>query len=461
MSDASTAGSPPVSSAARKLPPGPKGHWFWGSLQERRRDPLTLFTRGMRDYGDVVHYRMLIREIYLVSDPEGVKHVLVEQAARYAKAKPMRKLGALLLGDGLLTAEGDFWKRQRRLAQPAFHRERLARLCGLMADATREMLDRWERRRQQGEPFDCAADFMALTLSIVSRALFSMDVSADAAAVARAMVVALEETNRRILSFFPLPLWMPMARNREYVEAVRVLDEVVFKVIDARRKGRSEGADLLAMLMEARDEETGATMTDRQLRDEVMTLFLAGHETTANALAWTAWLVAQHPEVEAKLRSELGQVLGGRPPEAQDIQKLRYTSQVLDESMRLYPPAWITAREAQEDDHLLGFHVPKGTIVAVSPYVMHRNPRYWPDPDRFDPDRFAPDRAQERPRHAYFPFGAGQRMCIGNNFALMEGVLILAMLYQRFTVKVVEGHPVVPLPRVTLRPQHGIRIQLA
>jgi len=323
------------------------------------------------------------------------------------------------------------------------------------------MLDRWERRRQQGEPFDCAADFMALTLSIVSRALFSMDVSADADAVARAMVVALEETNRRILSFFPLPLWMPTARNREYVEAVRVLDEVVFKVIDARRKGRSEGADLLAMLMEARDEETGATMTDRQLRDEVMTLFLAGHETTANALAWTVWLVAQHPEVETKLRSELGQVLGGRVPEVQDVQKLRYTSQVLDESMRLYPPAWITAREAQEPDEILGFHVPRHTIVAMSPYVIHRNPRYWPDPERFDPDRFAPERAHERPKHAFFPFGAGQRMCIGNNFALMEGVLILAMLYQRFTVKVVEGHPVVPLPRVTLRPQHGIRIQLA
>jgi cytochrome P450 len=235
----------------------------------------------------------------------------------------------------------------------------------------------------------------------------------------------------------------------------------VFKIIDARRKGQSTGADLLQMLMEARDEETGGGMNDRQLRDEVMTLFLAGHETTANALAWTTWLVAQHPEVEAKLRAELGQVLGGRVPEVQDVPKLRYVSQVLDEGMRLYPPAWITARTAAEPDELLGYHVPKGTIVAVSPYVLHRNPRYWPDPERFDPDRFAPDRVQQRPRHAYIPFGAGQRMCIGNNFALMEGVLILAMLYQRFTMKVVEGHPVVPLPRVTLRPQHGIQVRLA
>jgi cytochrome P450 len=352
--------------------------------------------------------------------------------------------------------------RQRRLAQPAFHRERLAKLAEVMATSTREMLDRWERKRERGEAFDAAADFMALTLAIVSRSLFSTDVAGgDTAAVGRAITVSLEETNRRLFSFLGPPLWVPTARNREYKAAVRVLDEVVFKIIDARRKGQSTGADLLQMLMEARDEETGATMNDRQLRDEVMTLFLAGHETTANALAWTIWLVAQHPEVETKLRAELGQVLGGRVPAAQDVPKLRYVTQVLEESMRLYPPAWMVARQAEEADELLGFHVPKSTIMAMSPYVVHRNPRYWPDPERFDPDRFAPDRAQQRPRHAYFPFGAGQHMCIGNGFAMMEGALILAMLYQRFTVKLVEGHPVVPLPRVTLRPQHGIQVRLA
>jgi cytochrome P450 len=416
----------------------------------------------MLEHGNVVHFRMWIRNVFLVTEPEGVKHVLVDQAGRYSKGSGVRKLSSLLLGEGLLTSEGDHWRRQRRLAQPAFHKERLAKLASVMTTTTSEMLDRWEDRRKRGEAFDAAADFMALTLSIVSRALFSMDVGAgDAAAVGKAMVVALEETNRRILSFALLPLWVPTAHNREYLEAVRVLDDVVFKIIDARRKGQSHGEDLLAMLMSARDEETGATMDDRQLRDEVMTLFLAGHETTANALAWSIWLVARHPEVEARIRAELEQALGGRAPEMQDVPKLRYLSQVLDESMRLYPPAWIVARQAAEPDEILGFHVPKGTIVATSPYVVHRNPRYWPDPEKFDPERFAPERVQQRPRHAYFPFGAGQRMCIGNSFAMMEGVLILAMLYQRFTVKPVEGHPVVPHPRVTLRPLHGVQVRLS
>jgi cytochrome P450 len=242
---------------------------------------------------------------------------------------------------------------------------------------------------------------------------------------------------------------------------VKVLDDVVFKIINARRKGQSKGEDLLQMMMEARDEETGEGMSDRQLRDEVMTLFLAGHETTANALAWTTWLVARHPEVESKLRAEVEQALGGRTPEMQDLPKLRYVSQVLDEAMRLYPPAWITARECIEPDELMGYQVPKGTIVALCPYTTHHNPRLWPEPERFDPDRFTPDRAQARPRHAYFPFGAGQRMCIGNNFALMEGALILAMLYQRVSPKVDAGHRVEPLPRVTLRPVQGIQLRLS
>jgi len=419
-----------------------------------------MFVRGMREYGDIVHFRMLVRHVYLVSAPEGVKHVLVDHTAKYSKGTGIQKLGALLLGDGLLTSEGELWKRQRRLAQPAFHRERLAKLAGVMTSATRDMLDRWEQRKARGESFDAAVDFMALTLSIVSRALFSIDVAEDAAAVGKAMTVALEETNRRILSFVPFPLWVPTADNREYRAAVRVLDDVVFKIIDARRKGQSTGTDLLQMLMEARDEETGAGMDDRQLRDEVMTLFLAGHETTANALAWTVWLVARHPEVEARLRAEVEQVLGGRAPEVQDVSKLRYVSQVLDEAMRLYPPAWITARECIEPDELMGYHVPRGTIVAVCPFTTHHNPRLWPDPDRFDPDRFAPERAQDRPRHAYFPFGAGQRMCIGNSFALMEMALVLAMLYQRFSPRLEEGHPVEPHPRVTLRPLHGVRVRL-
>jgi cytochrome P450 len=445
--------------AAPHLAPLMEGHWFWGNLLERREDPLGLFLRAHARHGERVRLRLgPVFTLLSLSNADDIKHVLVDHAARYHKGLNVRPL-KVLLGEGLLTSEGDFWKRQRRLAQPAFHRERLAALVAQMAQATSQLLARWEAR-PAGEALDLSAELMRLTLSIVARTLFSTDVTLAADRVGRALTVALEETNHRFLSFVRLPLRVPTPRNRAYAGAIRTLDAVVLDIIARRRRGETRGADVLGMLMEARDEDTGEGMSDAQLRDEVMTLFLAGHETTAVALTWTWYLLTQHPEAEARLREEVARVLGDRLPTAADLPRLQYTTRVLEESMRLYPPAWALGREALAPDVIGGEPVPARPtfLVVMLPYVLHRNPRYWPDPERFDPDRFTPERSQGRPRHAYLPFGAGQRQCIGNTFAMMEGTLTLAMMAQRFRLRLVPGQRVELEPLVTLRPRYGLRV---
>jgi cytochrome P450 len=440
--------------------PGPRGHWFWGSIQERRHHPLQLFLRAHQEYGDFVRLRMgpTISLLSLTS-PELVKHVLVDHADKYGKPSSLIRDAWPVLGNGLFTSTGDFWKRQRRLMQPAFHKERLAALAGSMVEATGQMLARWQARPSSSEPLDVSAEMMHLTLGIVGRALFSTDVSGTANRVGQALTVALAETNHRILSLgLYAPDFIPTARNRAFRQALDTLDSIVFDVIARRRSGETRGDDLLATLMAAQDADTGERMTDQQLRDEAMTLFLAGHETTANALAWMWHLLAQHPEVEARARAEAQGVLGGRDPTAQDIPRLRYLTQVFEETMRLYPPAWIMARQPVKEDVLAGVQVPASqrVVVVISAYALHRNPRLWPEPERFDPERFSPEQSASRPRLAYLPFGGGQRLCIGNSFALMEATLITAQVLQHFRLRAVPGHAVEPEPLVTLRPRGGL-----
>ncbi|MFY0562346.1 cytochrome P450 [Archangium lansingense] len=440
--------------------PGPRGHWFWGSIQERRHNPLQLFLRAHQEYGDFVRLRMgpTISLLSLTS-PELIKHVLLDHADKYGKPAGLVRDAWPLLGNGLFTSSGDFWKRQRRLMQPAFHKERLAALAGSMVEATQQMLARWQARPNPSEPLDVSAEMMHLTLGIVGRALFSTDVSGTADRVGQALTVALAETNHRILSLgLYAPDFIPTARNRAFRQALDSLDSVVFELIARRRAGQTQGDDLLATLMAVQDADTGERMTDTQLRDEAMTIFLAGHETTANALAWMWHLLAQHPEVEARARAEAEAVLGGRAPTAEDLPRLRYLTQVFEETMRLYPPAWIMARQPVKEDVLAGVRLtptPR-TIVAISAYALHRNPKLWPEPERFDPERFSPEQSAQRPRLAYLPFGGGQRLCIGNNFALMEATLITAAVLQRFRLRAVPGHTVEPEPLVTLRPKGGL-----
>ncbi|AKI98844.1 cytochrome P450 [Archangium gephyra] len=440
--------------------PGPRGHWFWGNIQERRHDPLQLFLRAHQEYGEFVRLRMgPTISLISVTSPELIKHVLVDHADRYGKPSSLVRDAWPVLGNGLFTSSGDFWKRQRRLMQPSFHKERLATLAGSMVDATRQMLARWRARPSPSEPLDVAAEMMHLTLGIVGRALFSTDVSGNASRVGQALTVALAETNRRILSLgLYAPDFLPTARNRAFRQALGTLDSVIFDIIARRRAGETQGDDLLATLMAAQDADTGERMTDAQLRDEATTLFLAGHETTANALAWLWHLLAQNPEVETRARAEVQRVLGGRTPTAQDIPQLRYLTQVFEEAMRLYPPAWIMARQPVKEDVLAGVQIPASprVIVVTPPYAIHRNPRLWPEPERFDPERFSPEQTAQRPRMAYLPFGGGQRLCIGNNFALMEATLIIAEVLQHFRLRAVPGHTVEPEPLVTLRPKGGL-----
>lgn len=440
------------------LPPMPPGHWLLGHLPERESNPLGLYLQSRERLGDVVRYRMGYIFVEQLTHPDHVKHVLADANARYTKGTVFDKTRPLV-GNGLLTAEGDFWKRQRRLAQPAFHRERLAALGGMMTDTLQEMLQKWEPAVDGGRPLPVFQEMMKLTLTVAVRALFGVDVGDSARAVGEAFTTALEVTNERIISPLPYLPWLyrlPTRRNRAFRRAVDSLDAIVHRII-AQRRAKGAGAqadsDLLGMLMAASDADTGDCFNDAQLRDEVMTLLLAGHETTATSLAWTFHLLEQHPEVEARLHEEVDAALAGRLPTVADLPKLRYVGCVFEEAMRLYPPIWAIPRVPQEDDEVGGYRIPKGDIVILVPYVTHRHPDFWPEPERFDPTRFLPENSKDRPRWAYLPFGGGQRQCIGNNFAMMEAQFILAMVAQRYRLRGVPGVPVVPEPHVSLRPK--------
>jgi cytochrome P450 len=438
------------------LPPMPPGHWLWGHQLQRQSDPLGLYLKARQQLGDVVRFRMGYVHVEQLTHPDHVKHVLADASARYTKGTVFDKTRPLV-GNGLLTAEGDFWKRLRRLAQPAFHKERLASLATMMTDTISERLQSWKPSVDAGRPVPLFQELMKLTLTVVVRSLFSSDVKEHTRTLGDAFTTALEVTNERIISPLPYQSWLyrlPTKKNRAFQQAVGTLDSIVNDIITRRRAaGTADAKDLLGMLMAVFDADTQDALDDAQLRDEVMTLLLAGHETTATSLAWTFHLLEQHPEVEAAVYAEVDRELGGRVPTVEDLPKLRYLGCVFEEAMRLYPPIWAIPRVPQEDDVVDGFRIPKGDIVILVPYVTHRHPDFWPEPERFDPTRFLPENSKDRPRWAYLPFGGGQRQCIGNGFAMMEAQLILAMVAQRFTLRGVSGVAVEPEPHVTLRPR--------
>ncbi|MGA8059638.1 MAG: cytochrome P450 [Candidatus Binataceae bacterium] len=439
-------------------PPGPRGHLLLGSLREVQREPLGLLRDGFRNHGDVVSFRFGSTRALLLAHPDHIGHVLHDNHRNYDKHNVDYAMLRRLLGNGLLTSDGAFWHRQRRLMAPMFHRQRVAGFCNLMVNSTLEMLERWDALAQSGEPFDIAAEMTRLTLTIVAKALFSADVSDDAEAIG----VALTEVNRQLGEFSLLDMfWMiPTARKRRFRTAVRALDEVVGKIVEQRRHATFRNEDLLSMLLDAVDEETSKGMTPRQVRDEVLTLLLAGHETTANALAWTWYLLAQNPEAENKLHDEIASALGERAPGALDLPQLSYTRMVIEESMRLYPPAWAISRNAIGEDEIGGYRVRPRTNIIICSFVTHRHPAFWEEPERFDPERFSPERSQRRAGFAYLPFGGGPRICIGNAFAMTEAQLVVATMAQRYRMRLVPRHPVELHPLVTLRPRHGIRMTL-
>jgi cytochrome P450 len=423
-----------------------------------RRDPLNYLTRLAREHGDIVYFNVGAQRAYLLNHPDLVRDVLVNHQDHFHKGRALQR-SKRLLGEGLLTSEGEHHRRQRRLAQPAFHKKRIESYGGVMVAYAARQTARW----RDGANVDVAREMMKLTLAIVGKTLFNADVEEDADDIAGALTEIMELFNMLLLPYSEYLEKLPLPQTRRFERARAKLDSIIYRIVEERRRDPSDAGDLLSMLLDARDEEGDRTgMTDQQIRDEVMTLILAGHETTANALSWTWYLLAQHPEVERQLHAELDEVLarGTRLPTVEDLPRLRYTEMIVSESMRLYPPAWVVGRLAIKDYEARGYVVPAGSLVLVSQYVMHRDARFFTDPERFDPARWTPEAKESRPAYSYFPFGGGARRCVGEGFAWMEGVLLVAAIASRWRMRLDPEHRVETYPRITLRPRRGVRVTL-
>ena len=418
------------------------------------RNPLEFFEGLARTYGDLAHVRLGGEHVFVVSDPRAIKDVLMTHNQNFTKSRGLERTKRLL-GQGLLTSEGAVHLRQRRLMQPAFHRERVAKYAATMVDYA----DRTRQRWADGAALDMSQEMNRLTLSVVGKTLFDTDVESQARDVGEALTGVMESFWTMMLPFSNVIERLPLPHLRRSRQARARLDAIVYGLIRARRTTGEDRGDLLSMLLLAQDEEdTGRGMTDVQVRDEAMTIFLAGHETTANALMWTWYLLSQSPDVERALHAEIDRVLGRRLPTVADIASLPYVERVVTESMRLYPPAWIIGRRAIQPYAIGGYTLPARSILIMSPWIVHRDARYYADPARFDPDRWMPEFKASIPQFAYFPFGGGPRRCIGESFAWMELVLIVATVAQQWRFALVPNHPVVPQPLVTLRAKHGMKM---
>ena len=439
---------------SRRFPPGPRQIFPLSGLLSYRKGPLPFFQNLAAQFGDLSFFRLGPQEAFFLNRPDYIKDVLVTSHSSFHKGLALQR-AKRLLGEGLLTSEDEVHRRQRRLAQPAFHRSRIASYAGVMTTYGLQTSARW----RDGDTLDMSAEMMQLTLGIVGKTLFDADVVSDAQEVGEAMTVVMDLFNTITIPFFELIQKLPLPQLRRFDAAKARLDAIIYRLIEQRRLAGEDRGDLLSMLLLAQDTEVdGGGMTDEQLRDELMTIFLAGHETTANALTWTWYLLSQNPEAETRLHEEIDRVLAGRVPGFDDVAKLKYTEMVLAESMRLYPPAWALGRLAMEDFEIGGYMVTKKSLVLMSQYVMHRDPRYFAEPFKFNPERWTSEARESRPQFSYFPFGGGPRRCIGEGFAWMEGILLIATIARQWQMRLVPNHPVVLKPVITLRPKHGMRM---
>jgi cytochrome P450 len=434
-------------------PPGPRPHFLIGNIPLADRNPLAVFSRWAEEYGDIFYYRAGWIHVYFLNHPDLIEFVLVRHYQNFLKDRVVRN-SRWFFGNSLLTSEGETWKRQRQLAQPAFHRERISSYAGIMTNYAEQVVSSW----RDGAVVDIHREMMRLTLSIAVRALFNVEAKGMYEISQAVNVMVRNMTGARMLLPSIVRL-VPRPGVFEFRRAVQKLDETVYQIIHLHRRNGGDSGDLLSMLVESRDED-GSQMSNQQLRDAVMTFLLAGHETTALALSWAWHLLAENPQVEQKLHYELDRVLGGRLPTSVDLPLLQYSEAVVKESMRLYPPAWAVARTAIHEFELAGYRIPGGANIVMSPWVMHRDARLFPDPLKFDPDRWSTKDCRNLPKFAYFPFGAGPRQCIGASFAMMEAVLVLATIAQRFQLCPVQGQPIKPEPRMTLRPKGGVWVEL-
>jgi cytochrome P450 len=444
-------------------PPGP-GTLESFRLVRFRNDPLGGIAYIFKRWGDIVCLRIVgLNHFYLIFRPDHVQHVLHDAQANYVKGERIDRT-KVLIGNGLFSSEGDVWRRQRRMIQPSFERRRIASLAPIVTSATRTMLDEWSEDATRGRTFDLPAAMTALTLDVIGRTFFGVELRSEAPAVREAIGVALTYVDRRVNAFVPLPVSVPTPAARQFQRARATLDGAVQRIICARRRHIDPDAgDLLSLVLAARDPESGEALSDVEIRDQVLTFVLAGHETTALTLTWALYLLTSHPEVETRVRDEARRVLGERLPTSDDIPQMPYTRMVVEETLRLYPPAWAFPREAIADDRIDGYRIVAGSTVAIVPWITHRHPSLWARPERFEPERFAPDAVAAQPRYAYLPFGRGPRQCIGREFALMEAQLALAMIVRDYHVAVASPTPVVPNVALTLRPRlpFDVRVQRA
>lgn len=419
-------------------------------------DPLAFGVSIAREFGDIAHYQVGPLHVYQLNHPDFARQILVEEPEKFYKPRLIKQAFGRFAGQGLLTSDGAMWKQQRKLIQPAFHHAQLVTYGAVMVDHTLRMLESLE----DGAVIEIHEVMPELTLAIVVQTLFGADVTREATDVGQLMVAVLDAANDRLNSVLRLPSWLPTRRNLREKRALARLDELLDSFIAAHRASGEKPADLLSMLLAATDEDSGSRMSDSQLHEEMMTLFLAGHETTAMALTWTWYLLSQHPEVEERLLREVSRVLGGRAPTVADLPQLPYTDMVVREALRLYPPAPGFAREPIEDVHIGGYDVPKGSLVTVNTFALHHDPRFFDEPEHFNPERFSAGWEERIPRYAFLPFGGGPRVCIGNGFAMMEARLILATMVQRCQLSLEPGQDIVPMQLVTVRPRHGIRMRM-
>jgi cytochrome P450 len=433
-------------------PPLRKGLPIVGCLPQFRKNPPVFLQTLAREHGDIVHYRLGRQDVYLVSNPDWIKDILVTNQTNFTKSRFLER-AKVLLGEGLLTSEGEFHRRQRRLVQPAFHRDRLIGYASAMVETTAQTRERWI----DGAQLDMAREMMRLTLAVVAKTLFSADITSDADEIGNALTQVMILFDMVLMPFSEWIEKLPLPSIRRFEKARDFLDKTIYGIIAERRSSKEDKGDLLSMLLLAQDEDGGVGMNDKQIRDEALTLFLAGHETTANALMWAWYLLSQNPSAAEKFYNEVDRVLAGRLPTFDDLPSLKYTEGVFAESMRLYPPAWVIGRRAKADYSIAHYTVPAKSILMMSPWVVHRDPRWFPEPDQFRPERWA-SQGDERPKFSFIPFGGGTRVCIGERFAWMEGVLLLATVAQAWRFKLVPGHPVATAALITLRAKHGMKM---
>jgi cytochrome P450 len=445
---------------SQELVTGPKGGIFGlKNLAEFQRDTLGFLSRTAHDYGDIIKFPFGPYTFYILKHPDYIHEALINQGKKLQKWSRQTHVWEKAIGHASFTTEGDFWRRQRRLLQPAFHTQRIKNYVQIVIDHSQRMFDNW----QEGGEYEIAHQMSLTTMGIISQILFDLkDVLRDSAELCEAMVVIFEMMTIETIALFPVPDWVPTPRNLKENRAMKVFEDFTLNIIAERRASGQDRGDVLSSLLLAVDEEEdGGQMTDRQAADEIKSLFGAGHETTAMTLTWALYLLAQHPDIQDKLFAHVTAILGGRTPTLEDLETLTYTDQVIKESMRLYPPAWsLMGREVVEDMPLDGHVIPKGSILLISPWVMHHDPRYFADPQRFDPERFSAENEKSIPKYAYFPFGGGPHVCTGSHLATMEAEVMLAMMIERYRFELVPERPVEPQALITVRPKDGLYLKV-